>query len=74
MSLNGELKHMFGADVYAQAQGQGKNLLDSDDLIRRLSINAMQVSKLSGLPNLQRDFINSLPNNEKVELCRFLIK
>ena len=73
MSLNGELKHMFGADVYAQAQGQGKNLLDSD-LIRRLSINARQISKLSGQPKPQRDFINSLPNSEKVALCRFLIK
>ena len=73
MSLNGELKHLFGADVYAQSQVKGKNLLDSD-LIRQLSIHVEQMSRLSGQPDAQRDFINSLPNNEKVALCRFLIK
>ena len=73
MSLEGELKHLFGADVYTQAQKKGKNLLDSD-LIMRLSINAKEMIKLSGQSERQRDFIKSLPNGEKVSLCRILMK
>lgn len=73
MSLTGELKHLFGADVYAEARASMKILPDSN-LIKQLSSHAGQMSKLSGQPDEQREFVNSLPSNEKLALCRILIK
>ena len=73
MSLNGELKHLFGADVYAQAKASMKVLPDSA-LIKKLAIHVGDMSKLSGQPDQQRDFVNGLQSNEKTALCRALIK
>ena len=73
MSLNGELKHLFGADIYAQAEASMKVLPDSE-LIKKLSAHAKEMGELSGKPEQQRDFVQGLPSNEKTALCRALIK
>jgi hypothetical protein len=73
MSLNGELKHLFGVDVYAEAKASMKVLPDSE-LIKKLAIHARDMRSLSGQPDQQRDFVQGLPSNEKTALCRALIR
>mgnify|MGYP000310896950 CR=1 FL=1 len=73
MSLNGELKHLFGNDTYNAAMASMKTLPDSK-MIKLLAEHANQLSNLSGEPEQQRDYVNTLPDNERIALCRVMIK
>ena len=73
MSLEGELKHLFGADVYAQAEAC-MEVLPNSKLIQKLAIHVEKMRELADKPDKQRDFVSNLPSKEKIALCRILIR
>ena len=73
MRLDAELKHLFGNDIYNAAKASMKTKLNSK-MLHLLLDHTKRMRELSGKPTDQREYVNDLPNDEKIALCRLLIR